>query len=66
MINGYETTQSAHTIEKKLLTDALKYFKSKNIKYIQISADARNSAGREFWKKNKFFEYRIEMLRKLK
>ncbi|MCK4918312.1 MAG: GNAT family N-acetyltransferase [Candidatus Pacebacteria bacterium] len=53
-------------IAKKLLKYIFEYFKSKNIEYIQISTDARNKVGKEFWKKNNFFEYQIKMLRKLK
>lgn len=53
-------------IAKKLLKYIFEYFKSENIEYIQINTDARNKIGREFWKKNNFFEYQIKMLRKLK
>ena len=53
-------------IGQKLLNFALKYFKSKNIKYIQINVEAKNNAGKKFWKKNNFFEYQIKLLKKLK
>lgn len=53
-------------IGQKLLNFALKYFNLKNIQYIQINTDARNNTGRGFWKKNNFFEYQINMLKKLK
>ena len=53
-------------IGQKLLNSALKYFHSKDVKYIQINVEAKNNAGKKFWKKNNFFEYQIKLLKKLK
>ena len=48
-------------IGKKLLDELMKWFKKKNIKNIELEADARNKIGIDFWQNNNFFTYRLKM-----
>ena len=52
-------------IGEKLFEEALAWLKSKNIKHIELSVDARNSGAVATWKKFGFFEYKLRMRRDL-
>jgi len=46
---------------KKLFIELLDWFMAKKVKNIELSVDARNIGGIEFWKKFGFFEYKLRM-----
>lgn len=45
----------------KLFEEALSWFNSKKINYVELSVDARNSAAVAAWKKLGFADYKIRM-----
>lgn len=52
-------------IGAKLLHEALNWFRSKKIKDIEVSVDARNREAVEFWKSDGFFEYKLRLRKTL-
>jgi len=48
-------------VGKKLVKEMLGRFKSKNIKWIQITTHAKNTKSIKFWKKMGFKEYSVRM-----
>lgn len=48
-------------VGKKLVKEMLNWFKSKNIKWIQLTTHAKNINSIKFWKKLGFKEYSIRM-----
>lgn len=48
-------------IGKEIFDKFLGWFKSRNIKNIELSVDSRNKIGRGAWKKYGFFEYQKRM-----
>ena len=51
-------------ILEKLFQEALTWFDSKKINYIELSGDARNSAAVSAWKKLGFADYKLRLRRK--
>lgn len=51
-------------ILKKLFKEALPWFNSKKINYIELSVDARNSAAVAAWRKLGFGDYKLRLRRK--
>ncbi len=48
-------------IGKKIFKELLKWFKSKKVKHIQLTVDARNKIGLKAWRKYGFFDFRLKM-----
>jgi len=48
-------------VGKQIFNKFLEWFKSRNIKYIELSVDSRNKIGISVWKKYGFFEYQKKM-----
>lgn len=53
-------------IAEMLFSEAMDWFKSKKIKNIELSVDARNTAGIKYWESLDFFIYKLRMRKDLK
>lgn len=52
-------------IAEKLLKTIEKWFKSKNIKYVEVSADTKNKLGQKVWHKFGFEDCRLNMMKEI-
>ncbi len=52
-------------ISSKLVEEALKWFKEKGLKHISLQTYCSNDKARSIYKKMGFFEYKVEMRKKL-
>ena len=48
-------------IGDRLFAAAMEWFRSRNVKNIELNVDARNNMGVAFWRKYGFFDYKIRM-----
>ncbi|TSC88833.1 MAG: acyl-CoA N-acyltransferase [Parcubacteria group bacterium Gr01-1014_3] len=52
-------------IGKQLFEELKKWFATKKVKHLELSVDARNSAGIAFWKKLGFSDYKLRLRQEL-
>ncbi|MEA2037459.1 MAG: GNAT family N-acetyltransferase [Nanoarchaeota archaeon] len=53
------------SIGSKLMKESIKWFRKKGLKYISVGLYADNTPAHSFYKKKTFFDYKIEMRRKI-